>query len=205
MKFAGSQVLYNGLRMIAGFLVVRMIIPEIHGAFSGVSVFMGYILLGHIGILNGLGRDIPYELGKKNKELVDKLAALGLWISYLIGILAACIFGFFLIRKGINGTEQDILIYATFTVISFFYLITKAYLPVLFRTNNEFNKLSKINIALALINIASVALVWQFGLFGLCLRAIILIIIEFGLLFHYRPIKISPSWNLDLAKAQSNR
>jgi len=188
--------------MVAGFLVVRMIAPEIFGAFSGVSIFLGYVLLGHFGIINGLGRDIPYELGKKNSKLVSQLAGLGLWISYFIGVIAFLVFSVFLLDKIKYGSEQDILIYTTFTAISFFYVLTKAYLPVLFRTNNEFDKLSKIYVTLACINIASVLLVWKFSFYGLCARALLLIIIEFSLLFYFRPIKVKPSWNFCLAKSE---
>jgi len=202
IKFTSSQVLYNGLRMIAGFLVVRMIAPEIYGAFSGVGVFLGYILLGHIGVINGLGRDIPFELGRNNQQLVKKLASLGLWVSYLVGAIASFIFLLALLYQVLYGTISDVIVYASYTIISFFYLLNKQYLPVLFRTNNEFDTLSKINIGMAFVNIASVSLVWAYGFYGLCMRAVLLICIEFILLYYYRPIKVNPHWNTKLALSQ---
>ncbi len=202
IKFTGSQVLYNGLRMVAGFLVVRMIAPEIYGAFSGVGVFLGYVLLGHFGIINGLGRDIPFELGKNNQLLVKRLASLGLWVSYLVGAIASFIFLLALLYQVLYGTQSDVIVYASYTIISFFYLLNKQFLPVLFRTNNEFDTLSKINIGMAFVNIASVSLVWGYGFYGLCLRAVLLICIEFILLYYYRPINVSPHWDTKLAISQ---
>jgi len=52
--------------MLSGFLVVSLIDPELYGQFTGIGVYTGYILLGHGGIINGLGRELPYELGRGN-------------------------------------------------------------------------------------------------------------------------------------------
>ncbi len=200
VKFTGGQVIYNGLRMVSGFLVIRLITPEIYGLFSGVAVFLGYVMLGHFGVINGLGREIPFQLGKKNQMMINDLAALGLWVSYMVGVIAAGIFAFFLIDKILHGTPEEVVIFGTYTVISFFQVINKAYLPVLYRTNDEFVKLTGINIRLAFVDILSVLLVWQYGLLGLCLRALILIISEFGLLYYHRPIKVAPAWSYNQLK-----
>ena len=45
-------------------MVVRLIDPESFGYFSGIGIYTGYILLGNGGIINGLGRELPYELGR---------------------------------------------------------------------------------------------------------------------------------------------
>ena len=66
VKFASAQVISNFLRLISGFLVVRLLEPSIYGLYTGVGVYLGYILLGQGGIINGLGRELPFELGKGN-------------------------------------------------------------------------------------------------------------------------------------------
>jgi len=200
IKFTSSQVIYNGLKMIAGFLVVRLIAPEIYGAFSGVGIFLGYVMLGHFGILSGLRRELPFQYGNKNEKLVDGLASLGFFVSLVVGSLSSLVFFTFLIYQLISGTFIDVAIYSSFTIVSFFHLLNKGYLPSLFRTTNEFDKLSKINIVLALVNILSVALVWQYALLGLCFRAVLLSIVEFGLLYFNRPISVGPKWNYQHAK-----
>ena len=69
IKFASAQVISNFLRLISGLLVVRLLDPSLYGQYTGVGVFLGYILLGHGGIINGLGRELPFELGKGNDNL----------------------------------------------------------------------------------------------------------------------------------------
>jgi O-antigen/teichoic acid export membrane protein len=67
-RFASAQTVSTFLRLISGLLVVRLIEPEIYGQYTGVGVFLGYLLLGQGGLINGLSRELPFELGRKNDE-----------------------------------------------------------------------------------------------------------------------------------------
>lgn len=193
VKFASAQVIYNVLRLIAGFLVVKIIAPEIYGLFSGVGIFLGYVMLGHLGTINGLGRELPYQLGKGNKELVDDYANTGYWISLFVGSIAFLVFFFLALKSYYNQEEFNlVLVYATYAVLGFFHIMNNAYLPVLYRTNSDFNLLSKINIISAIVNIITVLLVYYFTFYGLLGRAVILIIVRFILLYHFRPLQITP-------------
>ena len=201
VRFASAQVLFNVLRLIAGFLVIRIIAPEIFGLFSGVGIFLGYIMLGHLGTLNGLGRELPYQLGKGDHEKVEDYANTGYWISLFIGTISFFIFSFLAIKNHINQGEFNLtLVYISYSIIGFFHIMNNAYLPVLYRTNNDFDKLSKINITSALINIMTVLLVYYYAFYGLLLRAVILIIVRFLLLYYYRPIKFRPRIDLNSFK-----
>jgi len=204
VKFVSSQLIYNALRMIAGFMVVKLVLPEIFGLFSGVGIFLGYILLGHGGILNGLGRELPFQLGQNNKSNVDKLSSLGFFVSLFIGVIASIVFFYFFLVAFANNDTNLTIVYAAYIIIAFFHTLNKAYLPVLYRTNNDFDLLSKINIYFALINIVSVIMVWQFNLLGLALRGVLLSLVEFALLFKNRPIKSKPKWDNNVAKELIN-
>lgn len=201
VKFASAQVIYNVLRLIAGFLVVRIIAPEIYGLFSGVGVFLGYVMMGHIGTLNGLGRELPFQLGKGNDKLVNDYANTGYWISIFIGFIAFLLFSFLAIKSYFYMHDFNLmLVYATYAIIAFFHITNNAYLPVLYRTNSDFELLSKINIISAIVNIITVLLVYHFAFYGLLGRAVILIIIRFLLLYHFRPLKIKPKIDLNSFK-----
>ena len=201
VKFASAQVIYNILRLIAGFLVVRIIAPELYGLFSGVGIFLGYIMLGHVGTLNGLGRELPYQLGKGNIKSLKNYANTGYWISLIIGVLAFFLFSFLAIKNYYTQGHFDLtMVYATYSVLGFFHITNNVYLPVLYRTNSDFNKLSNINIVSAIVNIITVLLVYYYTFYGLLIRAVILIIIRFTLLYVYRPLKIRPKIDLNSLK-----
>ena len=201
LSYASSQVAGNILKMIAGFLTVRLIAPDIYGYFSGKGIFLGYLSLAHIGILNGLNRELPVEQGRGNIGQVKELASVGYWVSLFIGIPSSILLIVLGVISFIHEDVQESMIYFTYATSAFFLLLNKFYLPILYRTNQDFTKLTKITIYTAVINIATVFFVWwQDNYWGLCIRLIILNVIEFFFLYYLRPVKVSPKWSLKSVK-----
>lgn len=196
MRYASAQIVSNFLRMLSGFLVVRLVDPEMYGTFSGIGVYLGYILLGHGGIINGLSRELPFCLGQGNDEEAKKMASSVFFLSTIISVLAAASFLFF----GLYYMYQDknILgwVFIGYTFISGMYIMNAQFLPVLYRTNKDFDSLSKQNIRLGLGNLVSVALVWFFGFFGLVIRGISLAVYQFMLLYNNKPYKLELKYRL---------
>ena len=190
VRFASAQVVSNLLRMLAGFLVVRALEPELYGEFTGIGVFTGYILLGQGGIINGLSRELPYELGQGNDDYARELASSVLVFSAIISIIASLIFAGFGISNLIQGANLTGIIYLAYAVIGGLFLFNKQFLPALYRTNKDFDSLSKQNIYTGLGNILSVVLVYIFGIYGLIARGAGLAIFEFALLFKNKPYKL---------------
>jgi len=197
IRFASAQIVSNFLRLLSGFLVVRFISPELYGQFSGVGVYMGYILLGHGGIINGLSRELPYELGRKNDEYAKQLASSVYLLSVLISIVAALAFFAFGIKAFLQGNTTIAIIYVAYSLIGGLHLLNKQYLPTLYRTNKDFDSLSKQNIFVGIGNLASVLFVYFFSLYGLISRGIFLALLEFFLLFKNKPYKLTFTYQLN--------
>ena len=192
MRFASAQIVSNLLRMLSGFLVVRLIDPELYGQFTGIGVYMGYILLGHGGIINGLNRELPYELGRGNDEYSREMASSVYVLTLIISLLAAIVFLVFGIKNLLSGEFLTGIIFVAYTFIGGLYLLDKQYLPVLYRTNKDFDSLARQNIFIGLGNMLTVLLVWWLGIYGLIVRGFLLAFYEFILLFRNKP------YNLDL-------
>lgn len=191
VHFASSQMVSNFLRIISGLIVVRMLDPEEYGTFTGISIYLGYVLLGHLGVVNGVGRELPYQKGKRNEAYAQQLAQSGFVISALVGIASAVVFLVFAIYHQLNGDSLLALTFAAHVVLSGLHLLTKQFLPVLYRTNTDFLKLSRQNITVGFVNVVSVVLVYYFHYSGLLIRAILLIVVEFLLLYKNSPYKLS--------------
>jgi len=196
IRFASAQIISNCLRMISGFLVIKFITPELYGEFTGVGVYIGYILLGHGGIINGLSRELPYELGRKNDEYAKEMACSVYALSSILSVLAAFIFLVLGLHNFISGDALTGSIYMAYVLIGGLNLINKQFLPVLYRTNNDFNSLAKQNIFIGIGNLLSVLLVYFFNIYGLIVRGIFLTLLEFFLLFKNKPYQLSFTWNL---------
>lgn len=197
INFAASQLIANILRFISGFLVVRLLVPEDYGIYSGIGVYLGYFALGHFGIINGLGREFPYQLGKGKDEYGKQLANSAYVVTFFIGIISALSF---LILSIYHFSENNNLLgitFLTYVIIAGLDLFNSQLLPVLYRTSSDFNKLAKINIIFGLFNLLSVVLVWRWGFNGLLIRGVALSIIQFYLLFSNKPyeVKLRPIKN----------
>ncbi|RLC33462.1 MAG: hypothetical protein DRH32_01075, partial [Deltaproteobacteria bacterium] len=173
-----------------------MLDPSEYGLYSGVGIYLGYIMLGHGGIINGLSRELPYELGRNNDEYAREMASSVYVLSLLISVLAAFIFLVFAVGYLIAGNYLTGLIYMAYVFIAGLQLLNKQYLPTLYRTNKDFDSLSLQKILKGIGNLLTVLLVWYFGIYGLLIRGAILALYEFMLLFKNKPYALTLKYSL---------
>jgi O-antigen/teichoic acid export membrane protein len=205
LAYASSQLFGNLLQLAAGLLIVHWIIPEIYGKFSGAGIFLGYLSLLHLGVLNGLNRELPVEHGRKNFDIVKHLSAVAYWVVLFIGLPSALVLSGLALHAVFTGHIEFAWVYLAYATSAFFLLLNKFYLHVLYRTNNDFEKLTKITIVLSIASIITVLLIWVMpDLKGLSVRLIILNVVEFYLLYHFRPIRVKPRWSTEYAKRLFN-
>jgi O-antigen/teichoic acid export membrane protein len=196
IRFASAQLISNGLRMLSGFMVVRLLSPADFGLFTGIGIYLGYILLGHFGVINGLGRELPYELARKNDEEAKALAYSAFGLTVILSIIASLTF---LILGLFHWWKGEVLIgtiYCSYSVWAFFHLLNAQFLPVLYRTNNDFNALAKQNIYYGFGNLFTVLFVYFFGIYGLMIRSVFLAIYQFLLLYKNKPFGLKLQLNL---------
>ena len=196
VRFGSAQIVSNFLRLISGFIVVRAIDPEMYGEFIGVGVYMGYVLLGQGGILNGLSRELPFEFGRKNDLYAKNLAYSSFFLSILLSLLTALAFLIIGLYQLYFGHLIVGLVYLSYTAIGGFQLLNTQFLPRLYFRNKDFDSLSNQNIKIAVGTFLTVPLVYFFGIYGLLLRGFVLAIYQFGLLFYNKPFKLQFTFKL---------
>lgn len=187
LGFASSQILANFLRILSGFLVVRALDPEAYGLFTGVGVYLGYFALGHLGIINGLGREFPYQLGKGNEAYGKQLANSSFVVTLIVGLLSAFVFSGLACYHFVTQNTLMGVTFLTYVIVAGLNLFNTQFLPVLYRTSSDFGKLSRQNIIFGFINLGSVILVIKFGFEGLLIRGILLALSQFYLLYRNKP------------------
>ena len=195
--FATSQLASNILTLLSGFLVVKSIDPETYGLFAGFQVYLGYILLMHGGILNGIGRELPFLLGKGDLKSGKELADSANLLTLVIGLTASLVF---LILSGFQLWQKQFvlsLILLSYAIIAFFHLFNSIFLPFLYRTNKDFNSLAHQRIKQGIVNLLTVLLVWRFGIYGLCIRGVLLSLLIFTLLYKHKPYDLNFKYSLE--------
>lgn len=191
IRFASAETLSNLLRLFAGLMVVRMIDPSYYGEFTGFGIYLGYILIGQGGIIQGLSRELPYEMGKNNDIYAQQLASSVFCLTIIISFLSSLAYLFFSIYFFIEKNNINALICSGYVVISGLELLNRLFLPTLYRTNNEFKSLGNQNILVNSANILTVFLVYFFSIYGLIIKSVLIALFEFYLKFKNKPFKLS--------------
>ncbi|MGA2246780.1 MAG: hypothetical protein ABSH48_17450, partial [Verrucomicrobiota bacterium] len=80
---------------LAGSLVqARYIGPEDMGVFRTFGIIAGYLVFLHLGVFDGLQREIPLQLGRGNKAKVEQAASACLtWILFISTACGALFLG----------------------------------------------------------------------------------------------------------------
>ena len=198
VTFAGGNLIALILRLVTGLLTARIVGPAILGKFTAASLVLGYLPMLHLGVVNGLGRDLPYYIGAGRKELALKLAAVTeFWVLAIGGasVIGCCVVS---ARYALGGDWQLSTAWATNSVSAFFLFYAQQYLQVTYRTIGDFSKLALASVIQSVVLLAATAGVWAWQFEGLCLRALCVCLANSVLLWLWRPMKVEPNWNSTL-------
>jgi O-antigen/teichoic acid export membrane protein len=183
------------LRMASGVLTARVILPSVLGLFNGMGLVLGYAPFFQLGILNGLNRELPYFVGKGDQGRVRDLAAAAQAWAIAVGCAVAAALLAVSCWYALGGKWSLAAGWAATALGAWFLFYSQNYLQTTYRTRGDFARLAFVNVTTSSVTLALVATVWLFGFYGLCLRAAAVGLVELGLLWHWRPVRVRPMWN----------
>jgi O-antigen/teichoic acid export membrane protein len=188
VKFFSSNILSVPVSLITGFISFRNIDPIHMGIWSTVTIFEVYTNFLRMGIVNGMNRELPFAMGQKDNKKAEKFASSTLLFSLFNIIILLLITP--LVLKQINLDERY---YACLAVVLFKACLSfyTTYLTGTFRSDNQFDKLSNINLISLGAKLLFCPLV-LLGFNGFLIYEVILLFVGAILLHKFRPIKISP-------------
>ena len=161
LLYAGSSVATAMAQLVAGFLVIKWVAPEELGLWQSVRLAQIYAFILLAGINNGLGRELPFFLGKGEESFANRLAGttffcvtLASAVVLLCGVGCAIAFA----HRGAH-LVWAILAVTVVIVLTFYqhiFLLT-------FRSKDSFKKLTIIQFVEAALSIATVPHFYRFG------------------------------------------
>lgn len=192
---SGTNLINSIVAIVSGLVIARWMLPEELGVFNALSIFTSYIILIQLGIPSGMSRDLPYYFGQGNTNHATDLAAtakffmMGLaLISFTVCLLLAI---YFVCIENYKYAAGAFVVGVTSAQALY---VTK-YLKLLYRTNNHFNLLSKIDLINTVVNLVSIVLVYNFLFYGLCLRAILLALVEWYFVEKWKPLNAQTTFD----------
>ncbi len=197
VKYFSSSIVLTLTGLFAGFFTYRVIDPIFLGIFSLFSVFETYATITRLGIINGLGRELPFLFGKGDSDKAENYASTALFYTGISNVILLCVIGFYLIVDNgqlIKNTDY----FLTFLVVVVKILSSSysSFLAVTFRTSESFNNLGRINYYLSVFRMLSIVFIVKFGFWGLLFRELGLSILEMSLLHLHKPLSVAPKFNL---------
>ena len=189
--FASGNTVAMVLGVIGSLVQARYIGPEDMGVFRTFGIVAGYLTFLHLGVFDGLGREIPLQLGRGNQAKAEQAASACLaWIMFL-SLSCWAIFLGLALRAASYGEWMQFwgwLAYSLFIVATFY----GGYLGMTFRTGQQFIALSKTSVIHAISGTLVLPLLPIMGYYGVCLRTAVGSATNMFFLHCWRPLRVRP-------------
>lgn len=202
LKFTGSTLFAAAINFVLGFVTFRYIAPDHLGIWGTFSTFTVYATFLRLGIPNGMNRELPYYYGKGDRETALKCASTTLSYSLFttfIALLGTIVFYFCFDFSKYDSLSSD---YFHTSVVFWITVLIEPYTTYLsgtYRTSDNFDKLSNLQIIKAIIQAATIVLLIVWGFNGYLIRHLIIALVDPIYLHVFRPIKkivIAFDWSI---------
>jgi len=195
--FSLSSSVLSFSNMIAGILVIRWLTPEELGLWNSIYIALYYVSFLQLGMFNALNREMPYYLGKGERNFALSLVSTTQWHARFLSILVLAISALVVFIALTTRPVDRITLFSIANlglVISLQLYIN--FLTVTYRANRSFRSLSFINLAQALVILLSLYVVYLFRYEGYVIRFVLLSLSLLLMMYFQRPYKLKSSFSL---------
>lgn len=194
LNYLSSSMVSIPVSLITSFISLKNIDPVLMGTWSAVSIFQGYAAFFGFGVLNGMNRELPHALGRKDNKKAYDLAANGLGFVSILAILYFALGICFLVVFTDNFYYKiSVVALVSKLIIGLF----GVYLEGTFRSNVDFDKLSKATWVSTLVRLVTCPLIFL-GFEGFLIYMVLFDLSKTFLLFYWRPIRVKIQVNLSI-------
>ena len=187
--FAGSNIVATVIAGVGGLIQARWIAPEVFGEFQQYAILTGYLGILSQVVNDGLIRQYPYYLGKGMKDKALEVAGVAKWWFLVATFIGCSIFSVLTIKSIIQGDLHATLGWGA-QIISVIALFYGVFLGIMYRTANDFKRLSLNNLISSGAAFSLLVLVRYFGYCGVAARFMLQSGIQVFVNHKYMPVKV---------------
>jgi hypothetical protein len=192
--FSGS-LLASMIGFVASLLQARLVAPSDLGILRLVGIPLGYMIWLHLGVYDGIIRELPFWIGKGDKARAYHYASVAQGWNLLLSAAAGAVFLALSVSSLMRGDYPLAAAWATQVVAATSAFYCDFYLAATYRMGVDFARLAWFRTVQSIASLALVALIPVFHFYGICLRAALVALVGIGLLHHYRPLRVQPAWS----------
>jgi O-antigen/teichoic acid export membrane protein len=196
VAFTLSVATLNAATLLGNALAFRWIDPASMGVWHTLLLASSYLTVVRLGVVNGMGRELPFALGSGDVARARRIAATALACN---GAASAVVGAAFLVPLAFfSGATWRLGLVAMAVVgASNLYL---AYLQATFRSDSDFALLARVHYLQATLALLMPVVVYAFGYPGLCLHAALQALVVTGFAHARRPLRVTPRLELPVAR-----
>lgn len=197
--FAASSIVYSGASLISGLVVLRWIPPTTMGVWQALLVAQAYLQVLRLGVLNGLNRELPYLLGRGERQSALAAASSALAFGTITSALGSLGFGAAMLLLWDRGTvwRLGLAAMAVATLMGFY----QSYVQATCRSSLEFRRLAVLQFGQAALMITAPLAVFIWGFAGLAWQYVAQGVATAIWAHAIRPIRVRPHLHWPALKA----
>ena len=164
--FSATIIFLQASRFFVSVLAARELGPINWGMWQLLSLIIVYSSVSHLGVINGMNRNIPLFIGQGNDQLVEKISGVAFVVAMALTILFCM--ALFTISFFFEGNTFTV----PFRLMLLFLLLYQlhTYLQISLKSRSRFAELSKQNFIFALLYMLFVIpMLQRFNIEGLIL------------------------------------
>jgi O-antigen/teichoic acid export membrane protein len=192
----GANLASMVLSLVGGFLQARLLAPAILGLFNGIGLALRYAPFLQLGVLDGLYRELPYHIGRGDRQRAEALASVAQGWALIVG----SVYAIALLGVGgwhlAHGRSWMAAGWSSNAILALVFYYKTYYLQLTYRTAQDFSRLALVAVVESMASVVLLILVAWLNFYGLCLRALLVGALGTGMLFLWRPIRVRPTWNV---------
>lgn len=193
-QISAGNIAVMAIQLFTGFLMARWVAPYDMGIWNTVNIVMVYVPFLTLGVFSGLNRELPYLIGSGFSEDARGMSEATYGWAVTLAILtwpAVLISAVWFFTQG-----EAKLAWATLALgATVFFSWFAGYLGTTYRTHHEFGRLARNNTLVALVGVALMLFVMQYGFRGMLGRAALLSFLAVAALYYRRPLPVRPKWD----------
>jgi O-antigen/teichoic acid export membrane protein len=187
--FVLSIAAVNVASLLGGSLAFRWVPPTSMGVWHTLLLASSYLTVVRLGLISGMGRELPFALGSGDLALARRIAATSLGYNAVCSAAAGLAFLAAWAWLWSSGSDWRIAAPAMAVVTAGNLYLT--YLQATFRSEADFALLTRVQWLQALLGLAMPFMVYAFGFTGLCVHAALQVVILTGFAHSVRPLRVS--------------
>jgi O-antigen/teichoic acid export membrane protein len=198
VNFVLSVAAVNLASLLGSALAFRWIGPGSMGVWHTLLLASSYVTVVRLGLINGMGRELPFALGSGDRDLARRIAATSLGYNAICSLVAGLAFVVPLGRLWSYGEAWRVALPAMAVVSASTLYLT--YLQATFRSDSDFGRLARVQWVQAVIGLLMPFMVYAFGFEGLCVHASLQAVVVTAFAHRLRPLRVAPRFEPALAR-----